>query len=54
MECSALDERYLNLPHDKAFEYMISLKETCLRHGGVFGVLWNNTSFIDPAEVKLH
>ena len=54
MECSVLDERYMNLPRDEALRYMLNLKQACRRYGGVFTLLWHNTSLVDPAKVELY
>jgi hypothetical protein len=54
MECSVLDERYMNLPRDEALRYMLKLKQACRKHGGVFTLLWHNSRLVDPAEVELY
>jgi len=54
MECSVLDERYMNLPSDEALLYMLNLKQACRKHGGVFTLLWHNSRFVDEAEVDLY
>ena len=51
---SMLDDRYMNLPHEEALEYMLKLKSACRKYAGVFGLLWHNTRFVDPAEVELY
>lgn len=54
MECSVLDERYMNLPRDEALRYMLKLKQACHIYGGVFTLLWHNSRFVDEAEVDLY
>ena len=54
MECSVLDSRYMNLPHEEALQYILKLKSACRKYAGVFGLLWHNTRFVDPAEVELY
>lgn len=54
MECSVLDERYMNQPRDEALRYMLKLKQACRKHGGVFTLLWHNSRFVDGAEVELY
>jgi len=54
MECSVLDDRYMNLPHGEAQEYILKLKRTCRKFGGCFGLLWHNSRFVEPAEVELY
>lgn len=54
MECSVLDERYMNLPHGEALDYILQLKRTCCRFGGCFSLLWHNSRFVEPAEMKLY
>lgn len=54
MECSVMDERYMNLPRDEALRYMLKLKQACRKHGGVFTLLWHNSRFVDDAEVELY
>lgn len=54
MECSVLGERYMNLQHDEALEYILKLKRSCRKYNGCFGLLWHNSSFVEPAEVDLY
>lgn len=54
MECSVLDDRYMNLPHDEALEYILKLKRTCRKFGGCFELLWHNSRFVEPADVELY
>lgn len=54
MECSVLDDRYMNLPHDEALEYNLKLKQTCRKYAGCFNLLWHNSRFVDPWEVELY
>jgi hypothetical protein len=36
MECSVLGEKYMGLPPDEAYDYMVQLKNTCRKYiGGV-------------------
>ena len=49
-----LDDRYMNLPHEEALQYILKLKSACRKYAGVFGLLWHNTRFVDPAEVELY
>jgi peptidoglycan/xylan/chitin deacetylase (PgdA/CDA1 family) len=55
MECSVIDERYMNLgTDDEAFAVIKSVKDTCRRFNGDFTILWHNTRFIDPKERELY
>lgn len=54
MECSALDDRYMNLPHTKALQRIRILKNACRKYNGDFVLLWHNTRFVDEREIKLY
>jgi len=54
MECSVLGEKYMGLPPDEAYDYMIQLKNTCRKYRGCFTLLWYNSRFVDPKEVALY
>lgn len=53
MECSVLDEQYMNLPLGEAMEHMLKLKDACRKFNGIFVILWHNSSFFDPMEVEM-
>ena len=50
MEGSFLDRRYGALSLDEAVERMLALADTCRRRGGVFTLLWHNTSLMRKRE----
>jgi hypothetical protein len=55
MECTVIDERYMNLgAGEKAFSFIKSIKDTCRKYSGDFVVLWHNTRFIDKEERSLY
>jgi len=55
MECSVIDELYMGLGHgDESVNYMLKLKQECLRYGGDFTILWHNQRFIDPREIEIY
>jgi len=54
MECSVLDERYMNMKLDDAFSYIMKLKAACRRFSGCFSVLWHNSRFVQSTEVELY
>ncbi len=55
MECTVIDERYMNLgAGEKAFSIIKSIKDTCRKYSGDFVVLWHNTRFIDQKERQLY
>lgn len=54
MECSVLDERYMNLPYDEALSYMLKLRQSCRKFGGWFVLLWHNSRFVSLEELELY
>jgi len=55
MECTVIDERYMNLgAGEKAFGAIKGIKDTCRRFNGDFTVLWHNTRFVDHQERQLY
>lgn len=55
MECTVIDERYMNMgTGEKAFSFIKSIKDTCRKYNGDFVVLWHNTRFIDQEERHLY
>lgn len=55
MECTVIDERYMNLGHtDRTRDYMRTLKERCRMFGGEFVLLWHNTRFVEDVEVDIY
>lgn len=54
MECSGLDEMYMNLPHKEMYERCNNLKRYCQKYNGNFVILWHNTRFIKKEEAKLY
>ena len=55
MECSVLDEDYMNLSadNDDAFKKIIELKNKCRKFNGNFTLLWHNDRLLDPKEKQL-
>ena len=55
MECSVIDERYMNLgTGERSLSVIKSIKDVCRRFKGDFVVLWHNTRFIDQKETQLY
>lgn len=55
MECSVIDERYMNLGvGEKSFEFIKSLMNTVTLFDGDFVLLWHNNRFEDAAERELY
>ena len=55
MECSVIDERYMNLGvGKKSFEFIKSLMNTTALFGGQFVLLWHNNRFEDKGETALY
>jgi hypothetical protein len=55
MECTLIDERYMNLgTGEQAFLAIKTVKDQCRRFAGDFVVLWHNTRFIDQQESRLY
>jgi hypothetical protein len=54
MECSVLGEKYMGLPPDEAYDYMVQLKNTCRKYGGCFTLLWHNSYFAGDEEKRLY
>ena len=46
MEASVFSVKYMNMDYtDSTLEYMKKIKERCISFGGVFNLLWHNSSF---------
>ena len=55
MECSVIDERYMNKGvGEKSFEFIKSLMNTTALFGGQFVLLWHNQRFEDEDETRLY
>ena len=55
MECSVIDERYMNLGvGEKSFEFIKSLMNTTALFEGQFVLLWHNQRFEDEDEAALY
>lgn len=55
MECTVIDERYMNLgTGEEAFSLIKSIKDTCRGFNGDFTILWHNTRFIEQRERQLY
>jgi len=55
MECSVIDERYMNLGYtEKALEYFKKLKDECRKHNGNFVLLWHNSRLRDENEKRFY
>ena len=55
MECSVIDERYMNKGvGEKSFEFIKSLMNTTALFGGQFVLLWHNNRFEDVDETALY
>lgn len=53
MECTLLDQRYMNLNTDEAFEKIESYHKILSSLGGEFVLLWHNHRLADPTEMNL-
>ena len=56
MECTVLDDRYMNLGTEDtlALECILNLKNCCKIFQGNFTLLWHNNRFTDPREVEIY
>ncbi|MBO4699208.1 polysaccharide deacetylase family protein [bacterium] len=55
MECSVIDERYMNCGvGEKSFEFIKSLMNTTALFDGKFVLLWHNNRFEDSGETALY
>jgi len=55
MECSVIDERYMNLGYsEKALQYFKKLKDECRKHNGNFVLLWHNSRLRDEKEKRFY
>jgi hypothetical protein len=55
MECTVIDERYMNLgATEEAIQYMQILKERCQMVNGDYVVLWHNTRLVNDVEISLY
>ncbi|MEG2515996.1 MAG: hypothetical protein RSA61_04095, partial [Acidaminococcaceae bacterium] len=50
MECSGLDERYMQLSYDEMLQRCVRLKAQCEKHHGNFVILWHNSRFRTEEE----
>jgi hypothetical protein len=56
MECTIIDERYMNLgvENDSAWQLMEKYKQRCHLFNGDFTLLWHNSRLVDPQEITLY
>ena len=55
MECSIIDERYMNLGTDEeSFTQFRKLKDLCRAYNGDYTLLWHNSRHVLPAERELY
>lgn len=54
MECSGLDDRYMNLSDNEMLEKCLNLKDCCQKYSGNFIILWHNTRFIEGKDSLLY
>ncbi len=54
MECSGLDERYMNLSINEMYDRCNSLKRYCQKYSGNFVILWHNSRFVNKEEIELY
>ncbi|WP_310423802.1 polysaccharide deacetylase family protein [Chamaesiphon sp. VAR_48_metabat_135_sub] len=56
MECTVLDDRYMNLGAEEtlALQCILDLKNCCKTFQGEFTLLWHNNRFTDPREVEMY
>ncbi|EFC90816.1 conserved hypothetical protein [Dethiosulfovibrio peptidovorans DSM 11002] len=54
MECTVLAKKYMNLPIDKAYDYISCLKKACLNYDGVFTMLWHNDHLCSNKMIDLY
>jgi peptidoglycan/xylan/chitin deacetylase (PgdA/CDA1 family) len=56
MECTVLDDRYMNLGAEGtlALQCILNLKNCCEIFKGDFTLLWHNNRFTDPREVDMY
>jgi len=56
MECTIIDERYMNLgvADDSGCQLMEKYKQRCHVFNGDFTLLWHNSRFINPQEIILY
>lgn len=54
MECSGLEERYMNLSHKEMLARCQVLKEKIRKYQGTFVILWHNTSFMTAEDVECY
>lgn len=54
MECSLIDERYMNLGYSRvAYDKVVELREKCRQFNGNFVILWHNTRFENLGDIAL-
>jgi len=54
MDTTLLDEHYMALKPDEAFEKVVHLSEICRRYNGTFSLLWHNTSLLQSWQRELY
>lgn len=54
MECSGLDEKYMNLSHQAMLTRCLKLKEQCKKYNGNFVILWHNSMFKYAEDAVLY
>ena len=54
MECSVLGKSYMGYTYERAYEYMMLLKNQCRKYGGTFVLLWHNSAFDDERDWDLY
>jgi len=56
MECTIIDERYMNLgvADHSGCQLMQQYKQRCHLFNGDFTLLWHNSRFINPQEIILY
>lgn len=54
MECSGLEEQYMNLNHEEMLYRCRRLKEKTEKYKGTFVILWHNTSFMKAEDIVLY
>ncbi|SLM11101.1 conserved hypothetical protein [uncultured spirochete] len=55
MECSIIDERYMNMGYtERALDYFKKLKDQCRKYNGNFVLLWHNSRLRNDQEKKFY
>ena len=53
METTILNEKYMNLKHEDALNYILKIKGVCERVGGSFVLSWHNSNLNNESDVRL-